>query len=620
MPRKQNGFGSASSFAFNKVNNKVDRGKGVGAAGSYPSNRSFGSTVARTVIEQYDLDSTWVRWRKGLEFYYQAAWNRIRRLNPAYNPYDETSEEYVDFEINSILYQGTEGEIPVKFDGYRFATRDSDTNNHYVVKRTPVNPQSLGNITAVFNDKLQYPEYFENNEIWVEGSPTSQSFMLRNMIGERITDGETEASLSYILTEKKHPALFIGKSGPSNLTTITVTVPLAELMGSKFIQDNGNDLNALIGELGYIKEIYTQQQIPNSFRFLDGTNFQDVANTLVDGDYFSVDAEFQTNGVSFEILNQNTELPPTLLDISALDTLFESTSANYTITGTYFYDKSLYQRFYGKQYLTADVVASEVDTASFIIFPFTILSTKVVGANVEITSIPFFAECKLYAPIGTKATLVFTDNSFTKTTLDTDIEGNYYHADERDKSGNPLPLWQRINTDINPWEEPVFTSGGDLVPAVIYTCSCPSYSHAQLRMPQATDSDSARKTNRQKRYPLPTAMGVDRFTEGALAQVGGLAQSWATRDYRMSYKQCKHSIAARFIERIKTQEPNTYPSFSSRTRFEEKLQKEINDIPDEFRLSYERSGITTLEIIFAMAEALNMDDTELAYVMLNSSY
>ena len=620
MPRKQNGFGNASSFAFNKVNNKVDRGKGVGAAGSYPRNRAFGSTVTRTVVEKYDLDSTWVRWRKGLEFYYQAAWNRIKRLNPAYNPYDETSEEYVDFEVNSILYQGTEGEIPVTFDGYRFATKDSDTNNHYVIKRTPVDPKSLGNITDVFNDKLRYPEYFENNEIWVEGLPTAQSFMLRNMIGERITDGETEASLSYILTDKKHPALFIGKSGPNDLTKIVVSVPKDELMNSKFIKDNGNDLNSLVGELGYIKEIYTQQEIQKGTRFLDETDFQDFQSPVIEGDFFTVDALFKTENVSFEILDQNTLLPPTLLDISTLDTLFETTSADYAIKGRYYYDKSRYQRFYGRQYLTASLVAEEVDTASFVIFPFTILSTKVVGDRVEITSEPFFAECKLYAPIGTKATLVFTDNSFTKTSIDTDADGNYYHADERDENGEPLPLWQRINTDVNPWEQPVFATGGDLVPAVMYTCSCPDHSHAQLRMPQSTDSDNTRKTNRQKRYPLPTAMGVDRFTEGALSQVGGLAQSWVTRDYRMSYKQCKHSIAARFIERIKTQEPNTYPSFSSRTRFEEKLQKEISDIPDEFRLSYERSGITTLEIIFAMAEALNMDDTELAYVMLNSSY
>ena len=105
MPRKQNGFGSASSFAFNKVNNKVSRGKGQGAAGFYPSNRQFGTTVQRSVIEQFDLNSTWIRWRKGLEFYYQAAWNRLKQLNPSYNPYDPASTEFTDLDINSKLYQ-----------------------------------------------------------------------------------------------------------------------------------------------------------------------------------------------------------------------------------------------------------------------------------------------------------------------------------------------------------------------------------------------------------------------------------------------------------------------------------------------------------------------------------
>ena len=139
-------------------------------------------------------------------------------------------------------------------------------------------------------------------------------------------------------------------------------------------------------------------------------------------------------------------------------------------------------------------------------------------------------------------------------------------------------------------------------------------------MPQSTESDEARKVNRQRKYPLPTAQGLGRFSEGALTQVEGMLQSWATAEYKTSYKQCKHSIAARFIERNKTKEPNSYPSISSRTRFEEKLKDEIQDIPDEFRLSYERSGISTLEIIFSMAEALNMDDAELAYVILNSKF
>ena len=87
MPRKQNGFGNASSLAFNKVNGNTSRGKKKGAAGAYPSNREFGATVKRSVIESYDLNSSWIRWRKGMEFYYQAAWNKLQQLNPNYDPY-----------------------------------------------------------------------------------------------------------------------------------------------------------------------------------------------------------------------------------------------------------------------------------------------------------------------------------------------------------------------------------------------------------------------------------------------------------------------------------------------------------------------------------------------------
>ena len=128
MARKQNGFGNAKSFAF-KGNGKVDVGKVKGAAGNYPSNRRYGSTVQRTVIERYDLNSDWVKWRKGFEYYNQAAWYRLEQ-------YNDIKQEYEEAEINSILFQGTAEEVAVKFDGYKFATKDSDTNNHYVMKRT----------------------------------------------------------------------------------------------------------------------------------------------------------------------------------------------------------------------------------------------------------------------------------------------------------------------------------------------------------------------------------------------------------------------------------------------------------------------------------------------------
>jgi len=88
----------------------------------------------------------------------------------------------------------------------------------------------------------------------------------------------------------------------------------------------------------------------------------------------------------------------------------------------------------------------------------------------------------------------------------------------------------------------------------------------------------------------------------------------------MSYKQCKHSIATMFIEKKKTKEPNSYPSIESRLKFEKKLRDEITDVASRFNQSYKRGGITTLEVLFALAQGLNLDDVELAYVMLNNNF
>ena len=45
---------------------------------------------------------------------------------------------YEEAQIKSKLYQGTEYEVDVVFDGYKFATKNADSNNHYVMKRTTV--------------------------------------------------------------------------------------------------------------------------------------------------------------------------------------------------------------------------------------------------------------------------------------------------------------------------------------------------------------------------------------------------------------------------------------------------------------------------------------------------
>jgi hypothetical protein len=166
----------------------------------------------------------------------------------------------------------------------------------------------------------------------------------------------------------------------------------------------------------------------------------------------------------------------------------------------------------------------------------------------------------------------------------------------------------------------VFTTGNPLTPATVYTCSCPNHSHSILRAPQATQADGTRKVNRQSRYPLPTVLGKSSFESVGLDQAAGLIESWESREHRMGFKMCKHSIAAMFIDKLKVKEPNSYPTAEARIGFEEKLKKEIEEGASKFSVSYKRGGITTIEIIFALAQGLNLDEIETAYVMLNSNF
>ena len=115
MPRKQNGFGSSKSLAFSKQRG-IDKTKTF-APGQYPSKRQYGTSVFRTIIEKYNLDSNWVKWRRGMEYAYKSAWYRLR-------DYDPITQTYSDSQIKSKLYQGTDYEIDVLFEGYKFATKN----------------------------------------------------------------------------------------------------------------------------------------------------------------------------------------------------------------------------------------------------------------------------------------------------------------------------------------------------------------------------------------------------------------------------------------------------------------------------------------------------------------
>ena len=201
MPRKQNGFGNSKSLAF-KGSGRTDVGKVKGAAGTYPSNRRFGTSVTRTILEKWDLDSNWIKWRKGFELWSTA---RYQALMVEKAPDDPTyiEDPYERARLLSILYQGTDYPTRVLFYGWELPTQDSDVNSHYVAKRVPLkidedgNPIdiSMGYVTTVQNDPLDYPEQFQYGEIWVKGVPNLRGRLLLQMINERVTDGETTATV-----------------------------------------------------------------------------------------------------------------------------------------------------------------------------------------------------------------------------------------------------------------------------------------------------------------------------------------------------------------------------------------------------------------------------------------
>ena len=595
MARKQNGFGSSNSFAFKK-SKSINKGKAISAAGNYPSDRRYGSSVQRSVIEKYNLDSDWVKWRRGYEYYNKGAWYRLKT-------YDPIAQVYEDSQIESKLYQGTEYEVDVVFDGYKFATKNADSNNHYVMKRTTVSTPDLGRITQVNNDELKYPENKAYREIWCKIDPGSEARLLAKMIGERLSDGETEATLTWVLTADDIPALFIGKSWPDQPTTVTAEI--SEAVYLDWAQANNLNVNDLVGKIVYTPSFFQEK----AFDQVTSTNVLDAR------DYWGIEVLDKGQGEIIILDNDKETLPPSLYDINQLEPIIKDNNGGFTLEGTYIYKKDKYQRFYGNQYLTGDLAVEGADFASYSVMPYVIQGAERRGDKILLRSAPFLSEFKFTKPTGGSASLVFTDYSFTKFGID-DYDGVYYH-----KQGSINDkLWTRIDTDIDPWMDEVFTSGNPLSPATIYTCSCPNYSQAVLRAPQETEDEGTRKINRQRKYPLPTAQGRTDYDQIGLAEAAGKIESWETREHQMSFKMCKHTIAAMFIENLKVKEPNSYPTIDAREQFEEKLADDIAEVGEEFSSSYKRGGLTTLEVVFALAQGLNLDEIETAYVVLNSKF
>ena len=623
MPRKQNGWGTSKSLAFNPMK-PVSKAKGYGAAGNYPSDRRYGSSVTRSVIEKYDMDSDWAKWRKGYEYYMQAAWDQLVVTNPLYeapqsrlDPVDpRTLVQYVRAELDAVLYQGTAYSLDTLFYGWEFPTQEADTNTHYVAKREPQGNADLGTITEVWNDPIKYPDQKAHREIWVKGQASVNARLLLQMEGERLTDTETEATLKFVLTEDQKPAVYKGKTFPSNTseggfdlqaTNVRIRIPLANIetgsqeegeeyrvsgglktfKATRSAEDVLKNLPELAGNIIYVPDFYIEK------------SFDEVIAVWGDADeYFGTTIQDIIPGAEIYCLDPGVEtLPPSMYDITTLPTIFKATAETLSLIGTYVFQKSQYNRFFNGAVQAAQVeeIANEL---SYAILPFTIKSSYVDGEYLVIDSVPFSSEVKIYPELTFEAFLVFTDYSFCKYTKDGE--------------------WTNMYTDVQPWQDEVFTKGTPVEPADTYTCSCPDHSHSILAAPQALEDLDTRKQNRQRRYPLPSVMGLDRWQGLGVEQVSGKLSSWETTEHRLGLRLCKHAIAARFIEKIKVIEPSQYPSVDSRIKFEEKLRKEVEKFSYDFRLSYRRSQLSLTEIVFALAQGLNLDGIETAYVLFNT--
>ena len=631
MPRKQRGWGSSKSLAFKPIQ-PINKGKLPGAAGSYPSDRRYGSSVSRSVIEKYDMDSDWAKWRKGFEYYNQAAWAELVQVNPLYGTlgrlelaeyvkeYGEEPPQYIEAILDSVLYQGTEYELPTTFTAKEFPGKDSDTSTHYVVRRDLKDDADidLGTITEVYNNERLYPDQKALREIWCKGVASTSSPLILQMAGERITDGVTEATVKFVLTEDEKPTVYLGKTYPSEETDIglqgakiNLKIPLSNItLGdqeegrvysnglSSFIgQQNANTIldaaQQLVGDVIYVPDFYIQKPLAD----VDGYEWADSA------DFFGITLIDTIDNADVVCLDPGANaLPPSMLDIQDLPNLFTATDAEIEVRGTYVFDKKQYNRFF-QGYITTQNMKEQADSLSYAVLPFTIESAYIdPDDNLVIASIPVPSEVKIYpAPSGNR-TIVFTDWSF--------CSYSYENINGKD--------WKVLNTDVLPWQDEVFTSGNPLKPAQTYSCSCADHSHSMVAAPQATTDQGTRKQNRQLRYPLPTVLGLDRWQGLGLDQTAGKVASWDTYEHRYGFRLCKHAIAARFIDGIKTQEPSKYPSVDARISFEEKLRKEINEFSGTFLQSYRRSQISVAEIVFALAAGLNLDGIETAYVLFNT--
>ena len=115
-----------------------------------------------------------------------------------------------------------------------------------------------------------------------------------------------------------------------------------------------------------------------------------------------------------------------------------------------------------------------------------------------LVSLPLDLELQLYAESSSDDyTLIFRENSFTKTEIDDSYDGEYYH-----QVGPDYGVWYRIDTDVDPYFR--IRCSASLLPLVHLPMSTPAVAPItctpRSAHPRATDA-KGNQANRQSALP-----------------------------------------------------------------------------------------------------------------------
>ena len=629
MPRKQNGFTGKDSFAFTKkVNDKIDISKVKRVAGSYPTNRRFGTTVVRTPIDQFNINATWSKWRQGYEQF--------------------VKQRFVEYDIPDVeaeIFPSFEEVINVTFTATRFPTSNTDDATYYVIKREVEQhePLLLELVRVGIVDGVDYTGVqAENNETWdiVEFNPDEPAVL--KLIGETLTNKPhpdsditpkekyTSSIIKNIYTldnrvpERyvKHrvmPAVYTGNSVPQKTT---LTIRARDL----FRSSDG------VSSLEEIPEIEYQSFVGKQISILGARSYYQMPQAIggpIESaySYEEIDAERFKSTVNFRGSYGESPCQIMIFDAKPLttdsgviysrDMLAFSGKANFGYGGEFVFEKRFYQKWFNVEFNStvlkeiAELVAPLIPTAMTIrsITRNDVSIDYRADENIVIEVEPFTSQalyCKnpfVVSGLGALRScyvMACGNNSYTQEINELEI------TEGQDGSGGSdvKIIDTKLNINLDPKMDESYVTFDYLWLGDRYACDCASYSSAIIRAPEAYYESGVRKANRQRRYPIPSA-GSNKSLDiiDINNDLAGTFNTWRTYEDQQKFQCCKHTISAYFNAGIKVIEPNQIPIFKDREKYEAKLDEKYRTSTFSSE-SIKRSELSSTGFVWAAVQLL----------------